>query len=179
MSEEKLLKIYEQNYEHIRHMETHRIVSLNIYVAVTTGVLYVVSRQSNLIIIIISLFVLLFLSLFSYASSRKTTQITQDYKKSIEDIIEVLEIDKKFVGYLRPKKKRRESVLKNKLLSISLWFERFYIVMTITIMILIVYYIKYYANLQQYSDISQYTDNIRVIASRIFHIFVEELLNSL
>lgn len=71
MSKEDFLVIYEQNYEHIRHIENHRNIALSIYIPIAGSILYLISKQSNLFLTEISLLILLAFTIFNFHSSIK------------------------------------------------------------------------------------------------------------
>ena len=92
---EALLKIFEQNWLHIRHVESERMICLNVYVAILSAVFYGIITQSK-VILPFSPYIIAFLLMFSvinFLLAVKMEAVIEDYVKRNEEIVREFKLE--------------------------------------------------------------------------------------
>ena len=89
-SEAALIATYEQNWLHIRHVETQRMLSLNAYVAILVAVIYALSRQEGTVFNPYAIVVLFFFSILNFVIAIKIEAVIQDYVARNSQIADAL-----------------------------------------------------------------------------------------
>ncbi len=79
LTEKSLLATYEQNWLHVRHVETERMLSLNAFVAILVAVIYALSRPEGTFFAPYAMAVLLLFSTLNLIISVKIEAVIQDY----------------------------------------------------------------------------------------------------
>jgi len=78
-TDDALLAAYKQNWLHIRHVESQRMLSLNAFVAILVAVIYALSRPEGAFFAPYAIAVLIFFSVVNLISAIKIEAVIQDY----------------------------------------------------------------------------------------------------
>lgn len=89
-----LLKIFEQNWLHIRHIERERMICLNVYVAILAAVFYVIAQGADIrhFLPYFIAFILMF-SVINFLLSVKIEAVIEDYTRRNEEIVKKLKLE--------------------------------------------------------------------------------------
>ena len=83
----KLAIIFEQNWQHIRHIENQRILCLNAYIAMLAAGLTLIEIK-NLVVIASHMFIIFYsLSVINFLLSLKYEAVINDYSEKNKEII--------------------------------------------------------------------------------------------
>lgn len=94
IDKDTLLKVYEQNWVHVRHIESSRMVYLNVYVAILSAVFYAFTSEKvdyKYLVYIVS-FLLVF-SIINYLLSIKMEAVIADYVGKNGKIVSLLKME--------------------------------------------------------------------------------------
>ncbi len=93
LTQGNLMKIFSENWDHIRHMERYRMLSLNIYVVILGGVLYILSTGR---VELLFSYVAGFLAFFTFINlliAVKIEAVTSKFVKANYKIVDELNME--------------------------------------------------------------------------------------